>query len=99
VDRLLACAQSPATRRLVAGGQRRARFGSPDTTRPARREDARLVSMENVYMSGRPSCRPLTETRDYAAHTKKGKLRGQMATELGFGGGEPRLQRQESIRR
>ena len=75
-------AQSPATRRLVAGGQRRARFGSPDTTRPARREDARLVSMENVYMYGRPSGRPLTETRDYAAHTKKGKLRGQMATEL-----------------
>ena len=39
-------------------------------------------------MYGRPSGRPLTETRDYAAHTKKGKLRGQMATELGFGGGE-----------
>ena len=43
---------------------------------------ARLVSMENVYMYGRPAGRPLTETRDYAAHTKKGKLRGQMATEL-----------------
>ena len=28
---------------------------------------ARLVSMENVYMYGRPAGRPLTETRDYAA--------------------------------
>src|SRR5829696_9027278 len=43
---------------------------------------ARLVSMENVYMYGRPAGRPLTETRDYAAHTKKGKLRGRMAHEL-----------------
>src|SRR6476620_8607280 len=43
---------------------------------------ARLVSMENVYMYGRPAGRPLTETRDYAAHTKKGKWRGQMAREL-----------------
>ena len=33
-------------------------------------------------MYGRPAGRPLTETRDYAAHTKKGKLRGQMAREL-----------------
>jgi nucleoside-diphosphate-sugar epimerase len=38
--------------------------------------------MENVYMYGRPAGRPLTETRDYAAHTTKGKLRGEMATEL-----------------
>jgi nucleoside-diphosphate-sugar epimerase len=43
---------------------------------------ARLVSMENVYMYGRPAGRPLTETREYNAHTKKGKLRGRMATEL-----------------
>ena len=43
---------------------------------------ARLVSMENVYMYGRPAGRPLTETRDYAAHTKKGQLRGRMAREL-----------------
>ena len=48
----------------------------------AETQDARLVSMENVYMYGRPAGRPLTETRDYAAHTKKGKLRGQMANEL-----------------
>jgi nucleoside-diphosphate-sugar epimerase len=43
---------------------------------------ARLVSMENVYMYGRPAGQPLTETRPYAAHTKKGKLRAAMAREL-----------------
>jgi nucleoside-diphosphate-sugar epimerase len=43
---------------------------------------ARLVSMENVYMYGRPAGRLLTESRDYAAHTKKGQLRGRMAQEL-----------------
>ena len=34
---------------------------------------ARLVSMENVYMYGRPAGRPLTEDRAYDAHTKKGQ--------------------------
>ena len=43
---------------------------------------ARLVSMENVYMYGRPTGQPLTETRPYAAHTRKGKLRARMAREL-----------------
>jgi nucleoside-diphosphate-sugar epimerase len=43
---------------------------------------ARLVSMENVYMYGRPAGRPLTEDRAHAAHTKKGQLRGRMAREL-----------------
>jgi nucleoside-diphosphate-sugar epimerase len=43
---------------------------------------ARLVSMENVYMYGRPAGQPLTETRPYAAHTKKGRLRAGMAREL-----------------
>lgn len=43
---------------------------------------ARLVSMENVYMYGRPAGRPLTEDRDYEAHTKKGRLRGAMARDL-----------------
>ena len=42
----------------------------------------RLVSMENVYMYGRPAGQPLVETRDYAAHTRKGKLRGRMARDL-----------------
>jgi nucleoside-diphosphate-sugar epimerase len=43
---------------------------------------ARLVSMENVYMYGRPAGRSLTEDRTYEAHTKKGQLRGAMAREL-----------------
>lgn len=43
---------------------------------------ARLVSMENVYMYGRPAGRALTEDRAYDAHTKKGQLRGRMAREL-----------------
>jgi nucleoside-diphosphate-sugar epimerase len=43
---------------------------------------ARLVSMENVYMYGRPDGRLLTEDREYAAHTTKGRLRGRMARDL-----------------
>jgi len=43
---------------------------------------ARLVSMENVYMYGRPEGRPLTEARINNAHTKKGRLRADMAVEL-----------------
>src|ERR1700745_3557924 len=48
----------------------------------ARASGARLVSMENVYMYGRPDGQPLTETRPYAARTKKGTLRARMAREL-----------------
>jgi nucleoside-diphosphate-sugar epimerase len=48
----------------------------------AQAHGARLVSMENVYMYGWPAGRPLTEDRPYAAHTTKGQLRAQMATEL-----------------
>lgn len=43
---------------------------------------ARLVSMENVYMYGRPAGRPLTEDRPHDAHTRKGRLRGRMADDL-----------------
>jgi nucleoside-diphosphate-sugar epimerase len=43
---------------------------------------ARLVSMENVYLYGRPDGRPLTENRAENAHTKKGQLRGHMAAQL-----------------
>jgi nucleoside-diphosphate-sugar epimerase len=43
---------------------------------------ARLVSMENVYMYGRPDGHPLTETRANNAHTKKGQLRARMSQEL-----------------
>ena len=48
----------------------------------ARASGARLVSMENVYMYGRPNGQPLTETRPYAARTRKGTLRARMAREL-----------------
>jgi nucleoside-diphosphate-sugar epimerase len=43
---------------------------------------ARLVSMENVYVYGRPAGRPLTEDRPHDAHTRKGQVRGRMAREL-----------------
>ena len=43
---------------------------------------ARLVSMENVYMYGRPNGDSLTEDRAYEAHTKKGQLRGRMSRDL-----------------
>lgn len=43
---------------------------------------ARLVSMENVYMYGRPDGRILTEETHHNAHTKKGRLRGDMARTL-----------------
>jgi nucleoside-diphosphate-sugar epimerase len=43
---------------------------------------ARMVSMENVYMYGRPAGQPLTESRAEAAHTTKGRLRAAMARTL-----------------
>jgi nucleoside-diphosphate-sugar epimerase len=43
---------------------------------------ARLVSMENVYMYGRPNGRPLTEDRHHDAHTTKGQLRSRMSRDL-----------------
>jgi nucleoside-diphosphate-sugar epimerase len=43
---------------------------------------ARLVSLENVYMYGRPDGQPLTETSPYRAHTRKGLVRAAMAREL-----------------
>jgi nucleoside-diphosphate-sugar epimerase len=43
---------------------------------------ALLVSVENVYMYGRPAGRPLTEERKDNAHTSKGQLRARMAQEL-----------------
>jgi nucleoside-diphosphate-sugar epimerase len=44
--------------------------------------DARLISMENVYMYGRPAGHPLTEERAHDAHTTKGQLRSRMSREL-----------------
>lgn len=43
---------------------------------------ARLVSMENVYLYGRPAGRLLVEDCTHDAHTRKGQLRGQMARRL-----------------
>jgi nucleoside-diphosphate-sugar epimerase len=44
---------------------------------------ARLVSMENVYLYGRPAGgRPLDEDAPHEAHTRKGRLRGAMSREL-----------------
>jgi nucleoside-diphosphate-sugar epimerase len=43
---------------------------------------ARLVSMENVYLYGRPAGRILTEGSTHDAHTTKGQLRGEMSREL-----------------
>jgi len=46
------------------------------------RNDARLVVGDNVYMYGDVGGRPITEDMPYAAHTKKGRIRAQMAEEL-----------------
>src|SRR5206468_9283728 len=43
---------------------------------------ARLVSMDNVYMYGRADGRPFTEDRAYDAHTRKGRVRAEMARDL-----------------
>jgi nucleoside-diphosphate-sugar epimerase len=43
---------------------------------------ARLVSMENVYMYGRPDGHTLTEDRPHNAHTRKGHLRSRMSEQL-----------------
>jgi nucleoside-diphosphate-sugar epimerase len=43
---------------------------------------AKLVSMENVYMYGPTQGKPLTEDLPYAATTRKGRVRAQMAQDL-----------------
>ena len=40
------------------------------------------MSIENVYMYGRPAGQPLTEDRSHHAHTKKGLLRSRMSHDL-----------------
>jgi nucleoside-diphosphate-sugar epimerase len=44
--------------------------------------DAKLISMENVYMYGPTGGKPLTEDLPYAATTRKGRVRAQMARDL-----------------
>jgi nucleoside-diphosphate-sugar epimerase len=48
----------------------------------AERAGARLVAMDNVYMYGRAGGRPFTEDRAFDAHTRKGRVRAQMARDL-----------------
>jgi nucleoside-diphosphate-sugar epimerase len=48
----------------------------------AQNHEARLVSVENVYMYGRPDGRQLTEDRAHNAHTRKGRLRSAMSRDL-----------------
>jgi len=43
---------------------------------------ARYVSFENVYMYGDTRGAPITEDLPYAAHTKKGQVRAEMAEDL-----------------
>lgn len=43
---------------------------------------AKLVVMDNLYMYGHTGGQPLTETTPHAAHTRKGKVRAQMADDL-----------------
>ena len=43
---------------------------------------AKLVSMENVYMYGATGGKPLVESLPYAAQTRKGKVRAEMAEAL-----------------
>ena len=62
----------PAVPPVGASSSRRSR---PASSPRAQAHGARLVSMENVYMYGRPDGRPLTEDRAHDAHTHKGRLR------------------------
>jgi nucleoside-diphosphate-sugar epimerase len=48
----------------------------------AEQAEARLVVMDNVYMYGRAAGRPFTEDRAFNAHTRKGRVRAQMAHDL-----------------
>ena len=43
---------------------------------------ARFVNMDNVYSYGRPDGRPLTEESPQEPHTRKGRVRLDMADEL-----------------
>ncbi len=44
--------------------------------------EAKLVSMENVYMYGSTGGKLMTEDTPYAAHTRKGQVRAKMARDL-----------------
>ncbi len=48
----------------------------------AQANGAKLVAMDNLYLYGDPNGQPMTEETAHNAHTKKGKLRAQMAEDL-----------------
>jgi nucleoside-diphosphate-sugar epimerase len=48
----------------------------------AARAGAKLVAMENLYMYGLTSGRPLTEDLPHAPNTRKGRVRARMSAEL-----------------
>lgn len=48
----------------------------------AKANQAKLVVMDNLYMYGDPHGLPMNEQHPHRAHTKKGKLRAQMAADL-----------------
>lgn len=48
----------------------------------AQAANAKLVAMDNLYMYGSPQGKPMTEMTPSNAHTRKGKVRAQMAQDL-----------------
>ncbi|MBE9077330.1 NAD-dependent epimerase/dehydratase family protein [Romeria aff. gracilis LEGE 07310] len=44
--------------------------------------EAKLVVMDNLYMYGKTQGEPMTEDLPYMAHTRKGRVRARMATDL-----------------
>lgn len=48
----------------------------------AEANNAKLVAIDNLYMYGEPNGQPMTEETLHNAHTKKGKIRAQMAKDL-----------------
>ena len=58
------------------------RIPGPPSRRARRRAGQQAAACRTTCKQCRRQAGQLTETRDYAAHTKKGKLRARMATEL-----------------
>lgn len=48
----------------------------------AESNSAKLVAIDNLYLYGEPNGQPMTEDSPHNAHTKKGKVRAQMARDL-----------------
>lgn len=63
-----------------------------NTITAAEANKAKLVVIDNLYMYGDPNGQPMTEETPHNAHTKKGKLRAQMARDLMAAHNEGRIQ-------